>query len=330
MSTTISASMISISATTDLLPTECELCPRRCGVNRAGGGCGVCGADDQLVVARAALHFWEEPPISGEAGSGTIFFSHCPLHCSYCQNTVIAHGKTGRVVSVERLADMCVDLQAQGAMNVNMVTPTHYAPFVREAVRRARHRGLALPVVWNTGGYETAEAIRENAGTVDVYLTDFKYADPVLGARYSNVPDYPQRALEALEAMVEIVGEPRYDSFDGCERMVSGVVVRHLLLPGCLEDSARVISMLHERFGSSVRLSLMNQYTPVVATAAAAGNAQAQRVLGACPELAETVSNEEYEALLDFADSIGVRDYFWQEGGACEESFIPPFDGTGV
>lgn len=313
-----------------LNPEICELCPRRCGVNRAAGELGVCGANDELLVARAALHFWEEPPISGEAGSGTIFFSHCPLHCSYCQNTVIAHGETGRSVTVDRLAEMCLDLQSQGAMNVNMVTPTHYAPFVRAAVKEARGRGLHLPIVWNTGGYETVDAVRENIGTVDVYLTDFKYADPLLGARYSSVPDYPQRALEALEAMVEVVGAPRYDTYGGCERMISGVVVRHLLLPGCLEDSANVVRMLHERFGSSIRMSLMNQYTPVLASAAEAGNLEARRVLGKCPELALTVSGEEYDALLDLADSIGVEDYFWQEGGACEESFIPPFDGTGV
>lgn len=291
---------------------------------------GLCGAADELLVARSALHMWEEPPISGESGSGTIFFAHCPLHCSYCQNTVIAHGATGQAVSVERVADMCLDLQDQGALNVNMVTPTHYAPHVRKAVEIARGKGLHLPIVWNTGGYENACEIRRNAGTVDVYLTDFKYASADLGRRYSHVPDYPQRALEALAQMVDLCGAPAYDEYRGQERIVSGVIVRHLMLPGCLEDSMAVVRLLHDAFGSKVRLSLMNQYTPVLATAAAKGDAKAQGVLTRCPELAETVSSEEYETLLDYADFLGVEDYFWQEGGACEESFIPPFDGTGV
>ena len=314
----------------ELNPQKCELCPRRCGVNRASGEVGVCGAGSDLVVARAALHFWEEPPISGESGSGTVFFAHCPLHCSYCQNTVIAHGDMGRAVDVDRLAQMCLELQAQGALNVNCVTPTHYAPFAREAVRVARAAGLTLPIVWNTSGYETVEAIQDNANIVDVYLTDFKYADAALGLRYSHVPDYPQRALEALDEMVRAVGEPRYDEYAGQERMIGGVVVRHLVLPGCLGDSKRIVRLLHERYGSKVRLSLMNQYTPVLATAADAGDAKALRVLEACPELAQSVPVEQYEELLGYADALGVEDYFWQEGGACEESFIPAFDCTGV
>lgn len=301
-----------------------------CGVDRRAGERGLCGAADELIVARSALHMWEEPPISGDSGSGTIFFAHCPLHCSYCQNTVIAHGDVGRAVSVNRLADMCLDLQEQGALNVNMVTPTHYAPQVRKAVAMARLDGLHVPIVWNTGGYESVQQIQQNEGTVDVYLTDFKYATDELGRRYSHVPDYPQRALAALDEMVRLCGAPRYDKYYGQERMVSGVIVRHLLLPDSLEDSMEVVRMLHERFGSSIRMSLMNQYTPVLATAAAKGNVKARMVLERCPELAGTVSSEEYETLLDYADYLGVEDYFWQEGGACEESFIPPFDGTGV
>lgn len=309
----------------DLTLTSCDICPRACGANRAAGERGVCGADAQAMVARAALHFWEEPPISADSGSGTIFFSHCPLRCSYCQNTVIAHGALGRAVSVDELADMCLDLERQGALNINFVTPTHFAPQARAAVRLARKRGMALPVVWNTSGYETVRAICDNAGVVDVYLTDFKYASAYLGARYSQAPDYAQRALRALDAMVEQTGEARYDVFQGQERMTRGVVVRHLLLPGQLEDSKRVVRLLHERYGSRVRLSLMNQYTPVLATAAARGDARAARALERCPELAERVPDDVYEELLDFADDLGVEDYFWQEGGACEESFIPAF-----
>ena len=182
----------------NLALSTCDLCPRSCGVDRAAGERGACGADGRLVVARAALHFWEEPPISGSRGSGTVFFAHCPLRCVYCQNAVIAAGEAGAEVSVERLGEMCLELQEQGALNVNFVTPTHYAPEARAAVAWARERGLALPVVWNTSGYETVAAVRANAGTVDAYLADFKYADAELARRYSHAPDYPEVALAAL------------------------------------------------------------------------------------------------------------------------------------
>lgn len=314
----------------NLALSTCDLCPRLCGADRAAGKRGACGADGRLVVARAALHFWEEPPISGSRGSGTVFFAHCPLRCVYCQNAVIAAGEAGAEVSVERLGEMCLELQEQGALNVNFVTPTHYAPEARAAVAWARERGLALPVVWNTSGYETVAAVRANAGTVDAYLTDFKYADAELARRYSHAPDYPEAALAALEAMVEEAGRPTFDEVDGEPRLTGGVVVRHLMLPGALEDSKRVVRLVHERFGDAVLLSLMNQYTPVLADAAKAGDARAAATLDRCPELAERVSDDEYELLLDYADELGVEDYFWQQGGAAEDSFIPAFDLSGV
>ena len=314
----------------NLALSTCDLCPRSCGVDRAAGERGACGADGRLVVARAALHFWEEPPISGSRGSGTVFFAHCPLRCVYCQNAVIAAGEAGAEVSVERLGEMCLELQEQGALNVNFVTPTHYAPEARAAVAWARERGLALPVVWNTSGYETVAAVRANAGTVDADLADFKYADAELARRYSHAPDYPEVALAALEAMVEEAGGPTFDEVDGEQRLTGGVVVRHLMLPGALEDSKRVVRLVHERFGDAVLLSLMNQYTPVLADAAKAGDARAAATLDRCPELAERVSDDEYELLLDYADELGVEDYFWQQGGAAEDSFIPAFDLSGV
>lgn len=319
-----------MASDTELLPASCALCPRRCGANRAAGERGACGAAADVVVARAALHFWEEPPLSGEDGSGTVFFSYCPLGCSYCQNGVIARGETGVPVSVERLAGLFSALEAQGALNVNLVTATHYAPQARAAVAVARQQGMALPVVWNTSGYETVEAVRANRGTVDVYLADLKYADAALGARYSHAPDYPEVALAALDAMVDEVGEPVFDEYHEQERLVSGVIVRHLMLPGCREDSKAVVRLVHERYGGAVRLSLMSQYTPVLATEAAAGDGRARRVLECCPELGRTVSPEDYEALLDYADALGVEDYYWQEGLAAEESFIPAFDLTGI
>ena len=281
---------------------------------------GVCGASARVRIARAALHFWEEPCISGESGSGTVFFSYCPLRCVYCQNRDIAIGDAGTEVSVRRLARIYLELAAQGARNVNRVTPTHYAPAVVESVALARTAGLELPVVYNTSGYETVEAIGLLAGTVDVYLTDFKYADAQTARRYSNAPDYPEVALAALDAMVAQVGHPVFEeASDGDEppRILRGVVVRHLLLPGHLEESKRVVRLLYERYGDTVLLSLMNQYTPL-------------RHFERYPELNETVPAGDYESLLDYADELGIEDYYWQEGGADSESFIPPFDQTGV
>lgn len=312
------------------LPHSCRECPRGCGANRAAGERGLCGADERLMVARAALHFWEEPPISGEDGSGTVFFAGCPLRCVYCQNADIALGEHARAITVERLAAIMGELEGAGALNINCVTPTHYGPQIREAVALAREAGMGLPVLWNTSGYETVEAVRANRGLVDAYLTDFKYADAALARRYSRAADYPEVALAALAAMVEEAGEPRYDEYRGQDRLVDGVVVRHLMLPGALENSKAVVRLLHERFGNALRLSLMNQYTPVLARSAAGGNARAASALAMAPELANTVSDAEYEELLDYADALGVQDYFWQEGGAAEESFIPAFDFTGV
>lgn len=304
-----------------------------CGAKRTSGQRGVCGASDEIVVARAALHFWEEPPISGESGSGTVFFSGCPLHCVYCQNRVIAAGGHGRAVSIERLAQICLELQAKGALNINFVTPTHYSLQICQAVAIAREQGLSLPIVWNTSGYERVEAVCELEGVVDVYLADFKYASGTLAERYSHAPDYGNVALAALDEMVAQVGTPRYEEVsvlasgadgEGCvtaqTRMMRGVIVRHLLLPGAVESSKEALQILFDRFGDSVLYSIMNQYTPVMPDSLCAS----------FPELTSTVSNQEYEEVLDFADSLGMQDYFWQDGPAALESFIPAWDGEGV
>lgn len=303
-----------------LSASPCNLCPRLCGAHRDEGQRGVCGAAGEVLVARAALHFWEEPPLSGAAGSGAVFFVNCPLHCVYCQNAEIAAGGAGVAVSEERLANLFLNLQAQGALNVNCVTPTHYSLQIARAVELARQRGLSLPIVWNTSGYERVPVIEALGATVNVYLADFKYADAQMAQRYSHAPDYPDVALEAIEAMARQAGEPRFDEVDGLPRMTGGVVVRHLVLPGALEQSKQALSMLFERFGNAVLYSVMNQYTPVMPAAS----------LERYPELAARVPDAEYEELLDFADSLGMEDYFWQEGPAAEESFIPAWDGTGV
>lgn len=295
------------------------LCPRACGADRAAGERGICGAGVELVVARAALHFWEEPPISGAAGSGTVFFSHCPLRCVYCQNHEIAAGRAGKVVSADRLAEIFLELECQGALNINLVTPTHYVPQIKHALDKARAAGLGLPVVYNTSGYETVEAIRSLGGYVDVYLTDFKYWSVEPARAYSHAPDYREVAIAALDEMVSQVGSPAYHGIAGEDGplLASGVVVRHMMLPGLLDDSKAIVGFLADRYGNAIALSLMNQYTPL-------------RAFPDHPELNERVSADDYEALLDFADGLGIEDYFWQEGDAVGESFIPSFDGSGV
>ena len=302
------------------LPTNCRLCPRRCGANRAAGERGICGADDGLYLARAALHEWEEPPISAGAGSGAVFFSNCPLRCLYCQNEQIACGTHGTQINVDRLTSIYFELEAQGAANINLVTPGHYLPFVIDSLAVAKKRGLDLPILVNTSGYEEAESIRALHGLANIYLTDFKYwksSESDAAVRYSKAPDYFEVASKALQAMHASVGNPVFDSWEGQDRLIKGVVLRHLILPGRLQDSKRILSYLWAEYGNSLLYSVMNQYVPL-------------RRFEDAPELNKRVSDEEYDRLLDYLDGLGMVDYFWQEGGAAEESFIPAFDSTGV
>lgn len=296
----------------------CELCPRRCRARRSQGRAGRCGMTSELRVARSALHLWEEPPISGESGSGAIFFSGCPLGCVFCQNHEISGEGFGVAVSARRLAQMMLELQAQGALNVNLVTPLHFSPQVREAVGLAREAGLELPVVCNTSGYELPEVVAALGGAVDVWLTDFKYADDALSAELSGAPDYPEVAAFALEAMLESVraGGGREVAPDGAMRR--GIIVRHLVLPGHADDSCAVLDRVWEITGNEVDLSVMNQYTPNEACRRAGG------------ELARAVTDEEYEIVLCHADDLGFERIWWQEGGTVSESFVPAFDATGV
>lgn len=303
-----------------LLPSTlsaCELCPRRCRADRAAGERGVCGATDTLRLARAALHFWEEPPISGEEGSGTVFFSGCPLKCVYCQNHEISTGNFGVDVSPERLAQIMLELQDQGALNINLVTATHYAHLLPEAIATARARGLVVPIVYNTSGYERVEAVRELDDLVDIWLTDFKYADAGLGRALSHVPDYPSVAQSALIEMARQLERHGGGAARADGTWTRGIIVRHLVLPGHAEDSCRVLDLIWDAVGD-VPISVMNQYTPNAAMRAAGG------------ELARAVTREEYECVLDHADDLGFTQIFWQEGGAVDESFTPPFDTTGV
>ena len=296
---------------------HCELCPRRCGADRLHGQRGVCGAGPALKLARAALHMWEEPPISGESGSGTVFFSGCPLKCVYCQNHEISTGNFGIEVPERRLVEIMLELQAQGANNINLVTATHWAHLLPAAIAEARGRGLAVPIVYNTGGYELVQAVRELGDLVDVWLTDFKYADTALAGRLSHVADYPAVAAAALKQMVAEIERRGGVAFSGDGLMKRGVIVRHLVLPGHVDDSMRVLDLIWEAVGD-VPISVMNQYTP---------NAAMRRAGG---DLARAVTDGEYERVLDHADDVGFTTMYWQQGGAVDESFTPAFDTTGV
>ena len=294
---------------------NCRLCPRQCGVNRRAGEKGFCGAVGEKVrVARAALHFWEEPCISGERGSGTVFFSWCTMRCVFCQNREIRSGEAGADITIERLADIFLEQQGRGAHNINLVTPTHYLPQIILALEMARERGLTLPVVYNTSGYERAEMLRLLEGVVDVWLPDFKYLTDALAKEYSGAPGYSETALAALDEMVRQAGEPQFDD-DGM--MTRGVIIRHLCLPGHLEESRQVVKTLFARYGNTVDYSLMNQYTP-----------PSQKLRW--PNLNERFPDKDYDQLIDFAVDLGLENGFVQEEGTAEESFIPAFDLSGV
>ena len=298
----------------EIQPIGCMLCPRECNANREHGENGICGVSGTGIMgARAALHMWEEPCISGEVGSGTVFFSGCPLRCVYCQNYALARAEQGEQITTERLADIFLELQGKGAANINLVTPTHYTPQIIEAIQMARGNGLRLPIVYNCSGYEKVETLRMLKGIVDIYLTDFKYMDAEPAKRYSKAPDYPEVAKRALAEMVRQCPEARFDEKG---MMQQGVIVRHLLLPGHLKNAKNVVQYVYETYGDNLYLSLMNQYTPL------------PQVKG-FPEINRKVTEAEYEELVDYAIELGVENGFIQEGETAEASFIPSFDNEG-
>mgnify|MGYP003937141357 FL=1 len=293
---------------------DCTLCPRECHVDRTAGKKGYCRATDELAVARAALHMWEEPCISGEEGSGTVFFSGCPVGCIYCQNHNISRGLAGKAITTERLAEIFLELQGKGANNINLVTPSHYVPQITEALDISRRKGLTIPIVYNCSGYEKVETLKLLEGYVDIYLPDLKYISYEPAAKYSNCRDYFPVAAKAIEEMVRQAEEARFD-----ERgiMQKGVIVRHLALPGYLEDSKRIIKYLYETYGNRIYISIMNQYTPIIMS-------------DVYPELNRRITEEEYKELVDYAVELGVENGFIQEGETALESFIPEFNGEGV
>lgn len=330
----------------------CHVCPRECGVNRIEGKRGICKAPATLKIGRAALHWWEEPCLVGDKGSGAVFFAYCPLGCVYCQNQDLVTG-AGIEVSEAQFEQTLLRLQnEEHAANINLVTPSHYVPTIAKVLTRLRchsfghfssangscngdscngdscesgnksdsyasscnPKSLYIPVVYNTSSYDSVDTLRLLRGLVDIYLADYKYATPEIAARLSHASDYPRVALAALDEMVKQIGAWREDSSG---LLQEGIIVRHLVLPGYIEESFKVLDVLHERYGNAIRFSIMNQYTPLRSDLAKYG-------------LKGSVSVQDYERVLDYADSLGIEDYFWQEGGAATESFIPAFDGTGV
>ena len=327
--------------------SDCTLCPRNCHADRLGGQKGYCGQTAEIRAARAALHFWEEPCISGKEGSGTVFFSGCVLRCIFCQNHNIAQGKAGQEISLERLAEIFLELQEKKANNINLVTPTHFVPQIAAALEQAKKQGLHIPVVYNTGSYEKVETLRMMDGLVDIYLPDMKYVSAELGRKYSGAADYFEVASAAIAEMVRQVGKPVFaepvrekvgdgirapkngeddeptaprqnDEDDEPEVLLKrGVIVRHLVLPGNIADSKKVIRYLYETYGNDIFISIMSQYTPL-------------REFPEYPELNRRLRAREYEKVVDFALDIGVENGFLQEGDVAEDSFIPEFNGEGL
>ena len=292
---------------------NCRLCPRACGVNRCERN-GFCGESSVLRAARASLHMWEEPPLSGKTGSGTVFFSGCNLGCIFCQNHEIAHENKGVEISPERLAEIFLELQEKGAANVNLVTAVHFTPHIALALDRAKAQGLSIPIVYNSSGYESVDTLKRLDGYIDVYLPDYKYRDPNLARSFSGAYNYPKIAEKAIEEMVSQIGDCRFDKNGMMER---GVIVRHLVLPKHTDDSMAVLAYLHETYGDRIYISIMSQYTPV-------------RKYEKYPELSRKLTTYEYEKVVKFAQKIGIRNGFLQSGEAAKESFIPSFDGIGI
>lgn len=298
--------------------TACNLCPRACGVDRTAGKRGRCHETSTLRIARASLHRWEEPCLSGERGSGAVFFTGCPLGCVYCQNYNIADGSNGTELTTEQLTEVFLKLQDMGAHNINLVTPTHFVPAIVPALERAKEQGLKLPVVYNTGTYENVDTLQQLEGLVDIWLPDFKYADATIATRYSHAPDYFEVASKALEEMARQTRNAGRNSawekdlcaFDLEGIMTRGIIVRHLVLPGHTDDSKAVLKYLHETYGDDLYLSIMSQFTPV----------------NPVPGLDRPLTQNEYDEVIDYAVDLGITNAFVQEGEAASESFIPDFE----
>ncbi len=293
------------------METKCMCCPRRCGAVRSRER-GRCGETDTIRIARAAPHMWEEPPISGQNGSGTVFFSGCSLRCIFCQNHEIAVSYIGRDVSAEELTKIMLRLQSDGVHNINLVTASHFTVQLAPVLRRAKQSGLHIPILWNSSGYELPETLRLLDGLIDIYLPDFKYLNAKTAAEYSSAPDYPETAKAALAEMVRQCGAPRLDPETGL--MQRGVQVRHLVLPGHAQESRQALWYLYQTYGNGIGYSIMNQYTPMPQ-------------MREHPLLSRRVTAQEYGHVVQYAQQIGIENAFTQEGESACESFIPEFSG---
>lgn len=292
---------------------NCKLCPRNCGVNRENNELGYCLASNDMKIAKAYLHKWEEPCISGKLGSGTIFFSHCNLRCIFCQNYEISTKHFGKIVSIDRFSKICLELQEKGAANINLVTPTHYVPLIIKGIKLAKKKGLTIPIVYNSSAYENVETIESLKGIVDIYLPDLKYYDNDIAIKYSNAFDYFKYATLAIDKMYKQVGKCVFDK-DG--NLIKGVIVRHLMLPSHLEDSKKIIKYLYDKYQNNIYISIMRQYTPIKKLK--------------YEELNTTVKDYLYDELIDYAYDLGIRCAYIQEEESCSDSFIPKFDNEGI
>ena len=292
---------------------KCNLCPRNCLIDRSKT-LGYCKATDKVKVARSALHYFEEPSISGNNGSGTIFFSNCNLKCCYCQNKEISTDGFGKEITIERLSEMMLELEEKHANNINLVTPTHYVPSIIEAIKLARSKGLSIPIVYNTSGYESVETLKLLDGYIDIYLTDFKYFDNKLGKDLSKCSNYFEVISKALDEMYRQTGKNKFNK-NGL--MTKGIIVRCLVLPTKSDDAKKIIDYLYKKYQDNIYLSIMNQYTPV-------------NYIKDYPFLNKTISEDEYNDVIEYAIDLGIKNAYMQEGGTCSESFIPSFDLEGV
>lgn len=286
---------------------NCNLCPRNCNINREKEH-GYCHANNKLKIARAALHYYEEPCISGTNGSGAIFFTYCNLKCIFCQNYEISTKNIGKEISIEKLSDICLNLQKERANNINLVTPTHYIPLIKKALIKAKNKGLTIPIIYNTSGYEKASSLKLLEGLIDIYIPDLKYKSEILGKKYSNAPDYFDITTKAIKEMYRQVGKPKF-SKEGI--MQKGLIVRHLAIPENEKDSKEILSYLYNTYKNNIYISLMNQYTPIKKTK--------------YNELNRKLSKKEYYNLIDYAISLGIENCFVQEEGTQKKSFIPDF-----
>lgn len=291
---------------------SCTLCPRNCGINRYQA-VGVCGAGDKIKVAHYGLHLWEEPIISGKKGSGTIFFSHCNLKCIFCQNHKISSGGFGKEISLDRFRELCTELQAKGAHNINLVTPTHYVPQIVSSIHKIKGKSLKIPIVYNTSSYENVSTIRLLDGIVDVYLADLKYFDEDLAYSYSHVKNYFSYASLAIAEMFRQVGEFQIKN----DLIFRGVIVRILVLPGHVDDAKKLVEYLYHTYRDSIIISLMNQYTPL-------------KHFDAFPNLNRKLTDREYQEVVNFALDLGIEYAFIQEGDTQSESFIPNFNCSDI